>query len=41
MFLGWISQMTALLDKPEAKALYNIIESIANEYPQVKLYKFD
>ncbi len=39
MFLGWISQMTALLDKLEAKALYSIIENIANEYPQVSFLK--
>jgi hypothetical protein len=40
MFLGWVSQMTALLDKKEAKALYRIVENIANEYPQVKNHYF-
>lgn len=35
MFLNWISQMTALLDKPEAKAVYHIVECISKEYPQV------
>jgi DNA-dependent protein kinase catalytic subunit len=37
MFLGWLSQMTAILDKYEAKAVYSIIENIANYYPQVTL----
>jgi len=36
MFLSWLSQMTALLDKPHAKAVYPIVEAIANEYPQVR-----
>ena len=40
MFIGWLSQMTALLDKPEAKAIYKIIESITNEYPQAIVYPF-
>lgn len=37
MFLGWISQMTALLDKKEAKAVHKIIENMASTYPQVYL----
>jgi DNA-dependent protein kinase catalytic subunit len=40
MFIGWLSQMTALLDKPEAKAIYKIIENITNEYPQAIVYPF-
>jgi len=40
MFIGWLSQMTALLDKPEAKAIYKIVESITNEYPQSIVYPF-
>lgn len=40
MFLGWLSQMTALLDKPEAKAIYHIIQNISNEYPQAFIYPF-
>jgi DNA-dependent protein kinase catalytic subunit len=40
MFLGWLSQMTALLDKPEAKAIYNIIDKICTEYPQAFIYPF-
>jgi hypothetical protein len=35
MFLSWLSQMTAILDKPTAKAVYPIIDSISTEYPQV------
>lgn len=35
MFLNWLSQMTALLDRPEARGVYHIIEDISNEYPQV------
>ncbi len=35
MFLGWLSQITAVLDKYEAKAVYAIVENIANYYPQV------
>lgn len=35
MFLGWLSQMTALLDRPEAKAVYHIVEAISKQYPQV------
>ena len=40
MLLSWVSQMTAVLDKPEAKAVYNFIENIANEYPQAIVYPF-
>lgn len=40
MFLGWLSQMTALLDKPEAKAVQHILEAICIEYPQAFVYPF-
>ncbi len=40
MFLGWLSQMTALLDKPKSKAIEYITLSIANEYPQAFIYPF-
>ncbi len=40
MFLGWLSQITALLDKPIARVLNNIVEKIANEYPQAFIYPF-
>lgn len=40
MFLGWLSQMTALLDKPEAKAVHKILENISDEYPQAFVYPF-
>ena len=35
MFIGWINQMVALLNKPEGVAVHNILISIATEYPQV------
>ena len=35
MFIGWISQMVALLDKPESPAVQGILKAIAREYPQV------
>jgi DNA-dependent protein kinase catalytic subunit len=38
MFLSWLSQMTALLDKPEGKTVYRIIDDISNEYPQALVY---
>lgn len=36
MFLKWLSQMTAILDKPIAKSVYNIVNRIAIEYSQVE-----
>lgn len=38
MLIGWISQMVALLDKPEAVTVQNIIEQIAECYPQALVY---
>ena len=35
MFIGWISQMVALMDKPAGLAVHNILLSIACDYPQV------
>lgn len=35
MFIGWINQMVALLNKPEGVAVHDILFSIATEYPQV------
>ena len=35
MFIGWINQMVALLNKPEGVAVHDILLSIATEYPQV------
>ncbi|CAF0815340.1 unnamed protein product [Brachionus calyciflorus] len=40
MFLGWLSQITALLDKPQSKAIQKIIEKISDEYPQALIYPF-
>uniref|UniRef100_A0A803VTB7 DNA-dependent protein kinase catalytic subunit n=1 Tax=Ficedula albicollis TaxID=59894 RepID=A0A803VTB7_FICAL len=39
-FIGWISQMMALLDKDEAVAVQHTIEEIANTYPQALIYPF-
>lgn len=38
--IGWISQMMALLDKPEAVAVHHVIEEIAECYPQALVYPF-
>ncbi|XP_041669965.1 DNA-dependent protein kinase catalytic subunit [Cheilinus undulatus] len=38
MLIGWISQMVALLDKPEAVAVQNCIGQIADCYPQALVY---
>ncbi|XP_035175280.1 DNA-dependent protein kinase catalytic subunit [Oxyura jamaicensis] len=39
-FIGWISQMMALLDKDEAIAVQHTVEEIANTYPQAIIYPF-
>lgn len=38
MLISWISQMVALLDKPEAVAVQHCIEQIAKFYPQALVY---
>uniref|UniRef100_A0A3Q4AQN1 DNA-dependent protein kinase catalytic subunit n=1 Tax=Mola mola TaxID=94237 RepID=A0A3Q4AQN1_MOLML len=38
MLIGWISQMVALLDKPEAVAVQHCITQIAVCYPQALVY---
>ncbi|KAM9839260.1 DNA-dependent protein kinase catalytic subunit [Aulostomus maculatus] len=38
MLIGWISQMVALLDKPEAVVVQYCIEQIAESYPQAVVY---
>ncbi|CAG5895668.1 unnamed protein product [Menidia menidia] len=38
MLIGWISQMVALLDKPEAVAVQHCIDQIATCYPQALVY---
>nr|XP_055063378.1 DNA-dependent protein kinase catalytic subunit [Misgurnus anguillicaudatus] len=40
MLIGWISQMMALLDKPQATAVQHIIEEIAEYYPQALIYPY-
>ncbi|OXB75109.1 UNVERIFIED_CONTAM: hypothetical protein H355_003187 [Colinus virginianus] len=39
-FIGWISQMMALLDKDEAVAVQHTVEEIADTYPQAIIYPF-
>ncbi|KAH9508229.1 hypothetical protein Btru_050515 [Bulinus truncatus] len=38
MFLMWISQMTALLDKPESVVVAPLLTRIAKDYPQALVY---
>ncbi|XP_038665232.1 DNA-dependent protein kinase catalytic subunit isoform X1 [Scyliorhinus canicula] len=40
LFIGWISQMMAALDKEEASVIHHIIEDIADSYPQAIVYPF-
>ncbi|XP_077126580.1 DNA-dependent protein kinase catalytic subunit [Ranitomeya variabilis] len=40
LFIGWISQMMAMLDRKESLAVQFIIEEIANYYPQSLVYPF-
>lgn len=35
MFIMWISQMMALLDKPEGSTVHHILIELAETYPQV------
>lgn len=37
MFIGWINQMLAVLDKREGKAVQAILWEIAQTYPQVSI----
>ncbi|KAH0617727.1 hypothetical protein JD844_016250 [Phrynosoma platyrhinos] len=39
-FIGWISQLMAVLDKEEARAVQPTVEEIANTYPQAIVYPF-
>jgi DNA-dependent protein kinase catalytic subunit len=40
MFLGWLNQMMAVLDKPEGRALHDIMFTLSREYPQALVYPF-
>ncbi|GIX68918.1 DNA-dependent protein kinase catalytic subunit [Caerostris extrusa] len=40
LFIGWIDQMLALLDKPEAKAVHAVIKNIVSSYPDAIIYSF-
>lgn len=40
LLIGWISQMMALLDKPQATAVQQVIEEIAECYPQALIYPY-
>ena len=35
MFISWINQILAVLNKPEGKAVHAILHEIAQTYPQV------
>jgi hypothetical protein len=35
MLIGWVSQMTAILDKPESPAVHDLLIKIAQQYPMV------
>lgn len=37
MFIMWISQMMALLDKPEGSTVHHILTELAETYPQVNI----
>ncbi|XP_039189656.1 DNA-dependent protein kinase catalytic subunit isoform X1 [Crotalus tigris] len=39
-FIGWISQLMAMLDKNEAHAVQHMVEEIASSYPQAIVYPF-
>uniref|UniRef100_A0A670Y1A7 DNA-dependent protein kinase catalytic subunit n=1 Tax=Pseudonaja textilis TaxID=8673 RepID=A0A670Y1A7_PSETE len=39
-FIGWISQLMAMLDKNEAPAVQHTVEEIASSYPQAIVYPF-
>jgi DNA-dependent protein kinase catalytic subunit len=38
MFIRWISQMMALLDKEEGPCVMPILTEIARQYPQVRIF---
>ncbi|XP_051572291.1 DNA-dependent protein kinase catalytic subunit-like isoform X3 [Myxocyprinus asiaticus] len=40
LLIGWISQMMALLDKPQATAVQHVIQEIAECYPQALIYPY-
>ncbi|XP_064600499.1 DNA-dependent protein kinase catalytic subunit-like [Liolophura sinensis] len=40
MFISWISQMMALLDKAEAPTVHTALLSLAKEYPQAVIYPY-
>lgn len=37
MFIMWISQMMALLDKSEGSTVHHILTELAETYPQVNI----
>ncbi|ELU11183.1 hypothetical protein CAPTEDRAFT_224273 [Capitella teleta] len=40
MFLGWVSQICAILDKPESSAIHEILLNIADIYPNALVFPF-
>eukprot|EP01127_Copromyxa_protea_P009733 TRINITY_DN2312_c1_g1_i1.p1 TRINITY_DN2312_c1_g1~~TRINITY_DN2312_c1_g1_i1.p1 ORF type:complete len:1006 (-),score=210.43 TRINITY_DN2312_c1_g1_i1:26-2773(-) len=40
MTLGWVSQMMAILDKPEGEYILPLLEGLARDYPQAIVFPF-
>lgn len=40
MFISWIGQLVALLNRPESTAVHGILQQIADHYPQALIYPF-
>ena len=40
LFLRWISQIAAVLNRPESSIIQNIVAKIAQKYPQALFYPF-
>ena len=38
MFLGWLNQVVALLDKNESDAILPILEVVGRDYPQALMF---
>lgn len=39
MFLDWLGQLTALLDKPESPVVHDILLRVADDFPNVCSYE--
>lgn len=40
MVLDWVSQLTALIDKPVSRAVHDLLLTLAQQYPQALVYPF-